>query len=83
MAFPDARYDADVQPSPGGYTVTVLARRLLRDLALLPDRPDPAASLDEIIVTLLPGESATFTVTTARQLEAEALTMSSGAAGGQ
>ncbi|WP_442806920.1 MULTISPECIES: hypothetical protein [unclassified Streptomyces] len=36
------------------------ARTLLRDRALFPDRLDPA---DEMLVTLLPGESTVFRVT--------------------
>ena len=44
------------------YRVTVTARTILRDLALFPDRLDPAATVDNALVTLLPGESATFSV---------------------
>ena len=56
------RYDATVEPSPDGARVTVTARTLLRDLVLYPDRLDPAATADQALVTLLPGESATFVV---------------------
>ena len=47
---------------------------MLRDLALFPDRLDPAASVDEALVTLLPGESTTFTVATDAPLDPAALT---------
>lgn len=39
------------------------AHTLLRDLALFPDRLDPAARVDEMLVTLLPGETTLFHVT--------------------
>ena len=45
-----------------GYRVEVTAGSLVRDLALLVDKVDPAATVDEMLVTLLPGEAAVFTV---------------------
>jgi beta-mannosidase len=52
----------------------VTAQNILRDLTLNPDRLDPAAQVDDAGVTLLPGESVTFTVTGARGLDPTALT---------
>jgi beta-mannosidase len=46
-----------------GYRVEVTAGSLVRDLALLVDKVDPAATVDEMLVTLLPGETAVFMVT--------------------
>jgi beta-mannosidase len=46
-----------------GYTVQVTVDTLTRDLALLVDRVDPNALVDDMLVTLLPGESTVFTVT--------------------
>ncbi|MET8513541.1 glycoside hydrolase family 2 protein [Streptomyces sp. NPDC005077] len=66
LALPPARYDVRVTRSDGdasAYRVEVTARTLLRDLALFPDRLDPAAEVDEMLVTLLPGESTVFRVT--------------------
>ena len=37
---------------------------LIRDLCLFADRIDPRAVVDEQLVTLLPGETHTFTVST-------------------
>jgi len=73
VGLPPARYEAHAEPADGGYRVTVTARTVLRDLALFPDRLDPAASVDDMLVTLLPGESATFQVATARELDPSAL----------
>ncbi|MFC5072474.1 hypothetical protein ACFPN0_12985 [Kitasatospora cinereorecta] len=65
-ALPPARYDAMItqgDAAGAGYRVTVTARTLLRDLALFPGRLDPAAEVDDMLVTLLPGERAVFHVT--------------------
>ncbi|GAA2204081.1 glycoside hydrolase family 2 protein [Nonomuraea monospora] len=74
VAYPPAAYDAHAERSAGGYRVTVTASSVLRELALFPDRLDPAASVDEQLVTLLPGESAVFEVTTGRELDPGELT---------
>jgi beta-mannosidase len=50
------------QEARAGYRVEVTAGSLVRDLALLVDKVDPAATVDEMLVTLLPGETAVFTV---------------------
>ncbi|GAA2635502.1 glycoside hydrolase family 2 protein [Dactylosporangium fulvum] len=62
LAYPRPSADVTVRPDSGGLTVEVTARTLLRDLTLFPDRLDPAATVDQQLVTLLPGESATFRV---------------------
>ncbi|HET8642500.1 MAG TPA: glycoside hydrolase family 2 protein, partial [Pseudonocardiaceae bacterium] len=74
LAYPAPGYDAAVKPAAAGALVTVTARALLRDLTLLPDRLDPSATVDRALVTLLPGESATFTVTSSLPLDPQALT---------
>jgi beta-mannosidase len=74
LAYPPAEYDATVEPLPGGARVRVTARTVLRDLVLAPDRLDPTAVVDEALVTLLPGESATFTVRSTQPLDPAALT---------
>ncbi len=64
VAFPAAVHDTEVaEAEGGGLDVTVTARTLLRDLALFPDRLDPASSVDDMLITLLPGESVTLHVT--------------------
>jgi beta-mannosidase len=74
IAYPAPRYDARVEPVDGGQRVTVTARTVLRDLTLYPDRLDPRARVDQALVTLLPGETARFTVTAPEPLDPEALT---------
>ncbi|WP_405112884.1 glycoside hydrolase family 2 protein [Micromonospora sp. NBC_01405] len=74
IPWPAASYAARVEPVNDGVRVHVTARTILRDLTLFPDRLDPAAEVDDALVTLLPGESTTFTVRTPRDLDTAALT---------
>jgi beta-mannosidase len=74
LAYPEPAYQPTVTPVSGGYTVAVTAHSLIRDLSLFPDRLDPAASVDDQLITLLPGETATFTVRTDHPLDTAALT---------
>lgn len=55
---------------PGCVHTDLLAAGLIDD----PDRLDPAATVDDQLVTLLPGESAVFEITTGRELDTAALT---------
>ena len=73
-ALPAPAFDAHAERAATGYRVTVTARTLLRDLALFPDRLDAAATVDDMLITLLPGESATFDVTSSEDLSLDALT---------
>lgn len=76
LALPPARYDVTVTQGDdpaAGYQVTVTARTLLRDLALFPDRLDPAAEVDDMLITLLPGERAVLHVTGAVLEDPDAL----------
>ena len=64
----------EVSPGEGVTEVTVTARVLLRDVTLLVDKAHPGATVDQGLVTLLPGESTTFRVRCADPLDAAALT---------
>ncbi|GII31876.1 glycoside hydrolase family 2 protein [Planotetraspora mira] len=74
VAFPSADFDAEARPVADGYLVTVTARTILRDLALFPDRLDPDATVDDMMITLLPGERTVFRVRSSRDLDPGALT---------
>jgi beta-mannosidase len=74
VAFPEAELDVTTEPVPGGTRVTVTARTLVRDLALFPDRLDPRAEVDDMLVTLPPGATATFHVRSPEPLDPAALT---------
>jgi len=73
IAYPPPEYDTAVEHTPGGVRLTVTARTVLRDLTVFPDRLDPEAVADDALVTLLPGESATFTIRTGATLDPGAL----------
>ncbi|WP_309066098.1 glycoside hydrolase family 2 protein [Microbacterium sp.] len=61
-ALAAARYSIVTAPAGGGTEVRVTAHGLIKDLALLVDRAHPDAVVLDGLVTLLPGESATFVV---------------------
>jgi beta-mannosidase len=74
LALPTPDFATSVRPVDRGVEVTVTARVLPRDLCLFADRLDPTAEVDDMLVTVLPGESARFVVRSARPLDAAALT---------
>lgn len=58
-----------VRRTDDGYAVEVAADTLQRDVCLLADKLDPAATVDDGMVTVLPGERRTFTVRTTADLD--------------
>ncbi|WIM99120.1 glycoside hydrolase family 2 TIM barrel-domain containing protein [Actinoplanes oblitus] len=64
LAYDPAALTADISPVEGGYSITVTATSFARDIAVLADKIDPAAQVDDMLVDLLPGESHTFSVRT-------------------
>jgi beta-mannosidase len=72
--LPDAELVADVDRIPGGYAVHVVARSVLRDLAVLADRAAPDAVAEDSLLTLFPGERATIRVFTDAELSYADLT---------
>jgi beta-mannosidase len=73
IAYPPARFTAEAEAVDGALLVTVTAATILRDLTLFADRVEPSAEVDEALVTLLPGESVTFTVHAAGPVDPELL----------
>ncbi|MGN7703859.1 glycosyl hydrolase 2 galactose-binding domain-containing protein [Cellulosimicrobium sp. 22601] len=57
------RLVTEVHREPAGWAVRVTAENLVRDVALLADKLHPGLRADDMLVTLLPGESVTFHVT--------------------
>jgi len=55
-------YRATVRQVEGGYQVEITAETVLRDLTLLVDRAHPDAAVDDMLITLLPGEVAAVAV---------------------
>jgi beta-mannosidase len=58
---------------PRSTKVTVTAATILRSLTIFPDRLDPTAEPDKAAVTLLPGESVTFSINADAALDPAAL----------
>ena len=56
--------DVQVEPTHDGYAVSATARTLARDITLLADRAAADATVDDGLVTLTAGQSATFRVRT-------------------
>lgn len=74
IAYQTEPFTAVAQSAPGGYTVKVTAKALVRDLTVLADKVAPDAEADHALVTLLAGESHIFKVTTAAEVEANRFT---------
>ncbi|GAA2371496.1 glycoside hydrolase family 2 protein [Dactylosporangium salmoneum] len=73
VAYPPAAFEVEVADVPGGHAVTVTAETVVRELALFPDRLHPSATVDDQLVTLLPGDRVTFTVRADERLDRVAL----------
>jgi beta-mannosidase len=73
LDLPEAQADITVTRDGADWLVTVTAQSLLKDLCLFVDRIHPDASVDDMLVTLLPGESRVFRVCCAMELDAEML----------
>ncbi|WP_062213377.1 glycoside hydrolase family 2 protein [Streptomyces sp. NBRC 109706] len=74
LAYDPEALTATVTPVPGGYQVEVRAGAFARDITLLADRVAPDAVVDDALVTLLAGESHTFTVRTDAEVDPAELT---------
>ncbi|PLS26703.1 Mannosidase [Bifidobacterium anseris] len=64
LAAPGEAFTADAKKVDGGVELTVTAKDYVRDLFVMVDKVDPKASVEEGLVSLLPGESVTFHITT-------------------
>ena len=74
--LPVAGLRTEVEPIAGGYRVLVHATTYVKDLALLVDQAAPDAQVDAMLVTLLPGESTEFVVTTTVDIDPRTLVSS-------
>ena len=63
--------DAVAERTDDGYSIRVGTDSLVRDLALLVDKVVPDAVVDDMLVTLLPGEHVVFTVATGADVPLE------------
>jgi len=68
-ALRPAELETEARRVDGGVEVVVTARTLVRELALLVDVAAPDAEVDDMLVTLLPGERASFTIRTGSDVD--------------
>lgn len=74
LALPDPQGKLTVDRVEGKqWRVTVAAETLLKDVCLFVDRIHPDATVSDMLVTLLPGESFTFVISSAADLDATSL----------
>ncbi len=70
--LPEPRLAARSEAVASGYRLTVTAEAYVRDLTVLADRVAGDAHVDDALITLLPGECATFDIRTAATVAPEA-----------
>ena len=74
LQYPEPAFDVKLEPTPSGYTLTLTAQTLLRDICLFADKLTSDAEVSEQLVTLLPGESFAFEIATQAELSLAELT---------
>ena len=67
-----AGLEARAERTDDGYAVHVTARSLQRDVTVLADKVDPAAVVDDALVTVLAGETATFRIRSSADVDPQA-----------
>jgi beta-mannosidase len=72
--LPEAKLTFELEQTEGGYLLTARAHTLVRDLTVLVDKVVPDACVDVALITLLPGESVNFSITTDHPIFFEDLT---------
>lgn len=73
LALPEPELDARVEKVGDGYEVVLRAFSLQRDVAVLAERLSPDAESDDMLFTLLPGESKRVHIRSAGAMDPEAL----------
>lgn len=73
LALPSIPPRSSVRRTEDGYQITLHSDGFVKDLVISPDRLDPSASVDDMLLTLLPGEEYVVEVTSERVLDEEKL----------
>lgn len=74
LALAEPLFTAELQDEDGGVSLTIRTSRFVKDLVLNVDRLDSSATVDDALVTLLPGESHVFHIRSSVDFDGEALT---------
>jgi len=72
--YPKPQFTAAVEHRPGETRLTINAKVVMRDVLIQADRIDPQATVNDNLVTLLPGESFTFAIKSEVKMTKEQLT---------
>lgn len=73
LALPEPKFELSIERAGEGWAATVTAETLVKDICLFVDRIHPDATIDDMLVTLLPGQSHTFAVQCPTDLTSEVL----------
>ena len=63
IAYPEPSFEHSVVQRPDRVQISITAKSLLRDFCILADTLHPQAEVDEMLVTILPGETKMFEIT--------------------
>ncbi len=74
IAYPAPDFESKFDRGGDEYKLTLNAKVLMRDVLLQPDRLDPAATIDDNLITLIPNEPRTFTIRSAKELTLQQFT---------
>ncbi len=72
LQYPTPEYETELTPSHNGFKLAITATSFLRDVCVFADRLDHDATVDAQLITLLPGESHEFEITTAKRMREDA-----------
>jgi beta-mannosidase len=73
LVYPAAKPQAELRRDSAAWRLSVSTKTLLRDVVLNIDRLDPQTTIDDNVVTLLPGESREFLIRSEKELTLERL----------
>ena len=76
LPAPGGAFEAEAKAVDGGYELTVTAKGYVRDMFCMVDKVDPQARVAEGMVSLLPGETATFHIVSGEQVDPAAFAAS-------
>ncbi|KQT51699.1 beta-mannosidase [Devosia sp. Leaf420] len=73
LALPEPKFSLTVERVDESWKVTVAAESFVKDICLFVDRLHPDAEIDDMLVTLLPGQGHVFMVRSLIELDAKTL----------
>ncbi|WP_062070966.1 glycosyl hydrolase 2 galactose-binding domain-containing protein [Demequina sediminicola] len=71
IAYAGSPFTATARVTDGGFDVSITAHEVVRDVAILPDKVAADAVVSDALVTILPGQTVTFTIANAADVNPE------------